>query len=322
MEPLTQIWELGDRMCGKLLAAVMPDLLAGLERHGELHVRAEVREQLLSMSASTIDRLLRRQHARLSDLRPRHRPSSEPSLRDEVPVRTWSEWQDVRPGSLQADLVLHSGETMQGFHLTTLTAVDVASGWIELEPVWGLGMERVGGALERVRRRLPFVLEALHTDNGSEFINHTLVPWCRRQRISFTRGRAYKKNDQAWVEQRNWQSVRRHVGYQRYSSRAAYELLQKLYPLLCQQMNFFRPVRKLIAKERHGSRSLKRYDAPRTPYQRLLESGVLSSEAQARLERAYLSLNPAALERRIGQLLRQLWETADRWKGGSLANAG
>jgi transposase InsO family protein len=162
----------------------------------------------------------------------------------------------------------------------------------------------------------------LHTDNGSEFINHTLVPWCRRQRISFTRGRAYKKNDQAWVEQRNWQSVRRHVGYQRYSSRAAYELLQKLYPLLCQQMNFFRPVRKLIAKERHGSRSLKRYDAPRTPYQRLLESGVLSSEAQARLERAYLSLNPAALERRIGQLLRQLWETADRWKGGSLANAG
>jgi predicted DNA-binding transcriptional regulator AlpA len=322
VEPLVRVWEMGDRMCGKLLAAVMPDLLAALQRHRELHLSEQARELLLSMSASTIDRLLKKQHLRLSDLRPRHRPSSEPGLKDEVPIRTWSEWGGVRPGSLQADLVLHSGESLQGFHLTTLTAVDVASGWIELQPVWGLGMERVGGALQRMRQRLPFVLEALHTDNGSEFINRTLVPWCRRERINFTRGRAYKKNDQAWVEQRNWQSVRRHVGYQRYSTKAAFELLLKLYPLLCQQMNFFRPVRKLVAKERLGSRSIKRYDAPRTPYQRLLASGALTEQARGQLEKQYLALNPAQLERSIGQTLHQLWDLADRWKGGSLASAG
>ena len=322
MEPLVRVWEVGDRMCGKLLAAVMPDLLTALERHGELQVGEEARGLLLSMSASTIDRLLRKQHLRLSDLRPRHRPAAEPALKDEVPVRVWSEWKDVRPGSVQADLVLHSGESSQGFHLTTLTTVDVASGWIELEPVWGLGMDRVGGALERVRRRLPFALEALHTDNGSEFINHTLVPWCRRNRISFTRGRAYKKNDQAWVEQRNWQSVRRHVGYQRYSTKAAFELLLKLYPLLCLQTNFLRPVRKLVAKERLGSRSHKTYDEPRTPYQRLLKSGSLTDAEKARLESRYLDLNPVLLEQRIGTLLRQLWEVADRWKGGRLVSAG
>ena len=322
IEPLLHLWEMGDRMCGKLLAAVMADLLAALERHGELRAAAAVREQLTSMSSSTIDRLLRRQHRRLSDLLPRHKVPAEASLKREVPIRTWSEWEGVKPGSLQADLVLHSGESLRGFHLTTLCAVDVATGWVELQPVWGMGKERVGGAMHHIRQRLPFALDALHTDNGSEFINHLLVPWCARERISFSRGRAYKKNDQAYVEQRNWQSVRRHVGYERYSTKAAYEILLKLYPLLSLQMNFFRPVRKLIAKERSGARVLKRYDEPRTPYQRLLASGVLPEATTATLERRFEAINPAELQRRIDQLLRRLWETADRWKGGSLVSVG
>ena len=320
--PLLRVWEMGDRLCGKLLVAVMPDLLAALERHRELKVSPEVREQLLSMSGSTIDRLLRKQHRRLSDLRPAHKAPASASLKREVPIRTWSEWGGVKPGSLQADLVHHSGESGQGFFLTTLTTVDVASGWLELQPVWGSGMERVGSAMHHIRQRLPFKLEGLHTDNGSEFINHLLVPWCRREKIAFTRGRAYKKNDQAYVEQRNWQSVRRHAGYQRYSTKAAYAVLLKLYPLLCLQMNFLRPVRKLVAKERVGAKLAKRYDAPRTPYQRLLASGVLTQTARARLEQQLVALNPAELQRRFDQLLHRLWDLSDRWEGGRLVNAG
>ena len=322
LEPLRRVWESGDRMCGKLLAAVMADLVAGLERHGELKVSDQVRERLLSMSSSTIDRLLRRQHRRLSDLLPGRKPTDQASLKNEVPVRTWSEWRDVKPGSLQADLVFHSGESLEGFHLTTLCTVDVASSWVELQPVWGLGQERVGAALHRIRQRLPFPLQGLHTDNGSEFINHALVLWCRREQISFSRGRAYRKNDQAYVEQKNWLSVRRNVGYERYSSKAAYELLQKLYPLLSLLLNFLRPVRKLIAKERLGAKTRKRYDAPRTPYQRLVATGVLSDEAQARIDKQLLALNPADLKRRTDRLLHQLWSLAETAKGGSLVSVG
>lgn len=305
-QALVQLWEVGDRMCGKLLAAVVPDLLAALERHGELKMSPEVRGLLLQASPSTIDRLLRRH--RTSGLRqPKRQRPATTSLKSQVPIRTWSEWQGVPAGSIQADLVLHCGETVEGFFLTTLCAVDVASGWTELQPVWGMGKQRVGTAMHLIRQRLPFPLKTLHTDNGSEFINHVLVPWCLREKITLTRGRGYRKNDQAYVEQRNWLSVRRQVGYQRLNSRAAYSLLQELYPLLRLQMNFFRPVRKLVGKERLGAKVVKRYDDPRTPYQRLLASGSLSDVSPTQLERQYLAINPAELQRRVDRLLRLLW---------------
>ncbi|MGQ9573668.1 MAG: integrase catalytic domain-containing protein [Dehalococcoidia bacterium] len=308
---LVKLWEVGDRMCGKLLAAVMPDLLGALERHGELKVSPEVRELLLAVSASTIDRLLRRQ--RLPRLRqPRRQIPSTTTLKSQIPIRTWSEWKGSRPGSMQADLVLHCGESTEGFYLTTLCAVDVATSWTELRPVWGMGQQRVGGAMHDIHRRLPFPLRALHTDNGSEFINRTLYSWCRRHGVQFTRGRGYHKNDQAYVEERNWLSVRRQIGYDRYSSQKAFELLHQLYPLLNVYNNFFRPVRKLVAKERLGSKVVKRYDEPRTPYQRLLAAGVLSAPDRVALEKRLLALNPAQLQRRIDQLLRQLWQSAER----------
>lgn len=321
-QPLKLVWETGDRMCGKLLASVMVDLLASLERHGELQLEDEVRDLLLSMSAATIDRILKRRSLRPSNLPPRHRPANPESLKAQVPVRTWSEWSGAPPGSLQADLVHHCGESEEGFFLTTLTAVDVNTGWLELQPIWGHGKTRVGTGMHLIRQRLPFALKSLHTDNGSEFINDTLIPWCRREGISFSRGRPYKKNDQAWVEQRNWQSVRRHIGYGRYTSQAAYELLAKLYPLLCLQMNFFRPVRKLAAKERQGAKVSKHYDKPRTPYQRLADSDSLDEPSRDRIETALLRLNPAELQRQIEQLLGQLWKHNDHKKGESLANAG
>ena len=309
-------------MCGKLLKAAMPDLLAALERHGELKLTDEVRELLLEMSASTIDRLLKRGTRRLSDLLPRRRERLPAGLKSEVPVRTWSEWQDAEPGELQADLVLHCGERLEGFFLSTLCAVDVASGWSQREAIWGQSQQRVGAGMHHLHRRLPFTLRALHTDNASQFINRALIDWCKRHDVRFSRGRPYKKNDQAWVEQRNWQSVRRLIGYGRYHSKAAYHLLRDLYPLLDLQMNFFRPLRKVVSKERQGARVSKRYDEPRTPYQRLVASGVLRAEDRDRIDQQLEALNPAELQRRIDRLLRKLWQLADHPEGGSLANVG
>ena len=305
-EALVKVWEVGDRMCSKLLVAVMPDLVEALERHGELELETDIRAQLLEISAASIDRLLRR-HRRGLGRQPRRASSPVRSLKSEIPIRTWSEWKGVEVGALQADLVLHCGESTEGFYLTTLCAVDVATGWTELQPVWGHGKQRVGTAVHHVRERLPFPLRSLHTDNGSEFINHILFSWCQREGVQFTRGRSYRKNDQAYVEQRNWLTVRRQVGYDRFATKRAYALLGELYPLLCLQLNFFRPIRKVIAKERLGARILKHYDQPRTAYQRLIETGHLSEAARTRVDLTLQRLNPVRLQRRIDALLRQLW---------------
>ena len=305
-QPLARVWEAGDRMCGKLLAPVLPELVDALERHGELALDPEVRQRLLQVSPSTIDRLLQR-YKRRGLRQPRLKRPRSSGLKALVPLRTWSEWGATPVGSVQADLVLHCGESTEGFYLATLCAIDVATGWTELQPVWGMSQEKVIAALHLVSRRLPFKLQALHTDNGSEFINHKLLAWCRRERVSFTRGRGYRKNDQAYVEQRNWQTVRRLVGYDRLSSKEALNLLEHLYACLRLQGNFFRPVRKLIGKERLGARVVKHYDEPRTPYQRLLASGSLGQEERVRLAEVYAAINPEALRLRIEWLQRRLW---------------
>lgn len=305
-ETLVKVWQVGDRMCGKLLAAVMPELVEALERHGELKLTPEVRSLLMEISPASIDRLLSRHRRRLG-VQPRRVSAANSSLKGEIPVRTWSEWKGVTAGSVQADLVLHCGESTAGFYLTTLCAVDVASGWTELEPIWGLGKQRVGTAVHHIRQRLPFPLKSLHTDNGAEFINHTLYNWCRQEKVVFTRGRSYRKNDQAYVEQRNWLTVRRQVGYDRLASKEAYSLLGKLYPLLSSQLNLFRPIRKIVSKERVGSRVVKRYDEPRTACQRLLASSQLAEPGRHALKARLHATNPAELQRQIDKLLRQLW---------------
>lgn len=307
---LRRVWEASDRLCSKRLAPFLAELVAALERHGELSLEPEVRELLLRVKPSTIDRLLRPYRRR--GLRRPHVSSASPSsIKGQIPLRTFTEWKGVQPGSLQADLVLHCGETTQGFYLTTLMVVDVATGWHECFPIWGKGQERVRGGVHRVRERLPFPMRELHTDNGSEFINRALYPYCQRHRIRLTRGRPYKKNDQAYVEQRNWSIVRRLIGYHRYSTRAAYEQMERLYPLVRQYFNFLQPIAKLISKERVGAKVIKRYDVAKTPYQRLLEAGVLEEAGQLSLEMEYRSLNPVLLKSKIEDALQALWKLAE-----------
>lgn len=307
---LERVWSASDHLCGKLLGPMVSTLLTALATHHGVSVSPAVRALLTAASPATLDRLLRplrRRRAR----HPRRAAPALGSLRAQVPLRTWADWTGVAPGALQGDLVLHCGESTDGFYLTTLVAVDVATTWTELQPIWGLHHQRVSSAVHHVRTRLPFPLREWHSDNGSEFLNAHLLGWCRREGVRFTRGRAYRKNDQAWVEQRNWLLVRRLVGYDRYSSRAAFTVLQRLYPLLGLQHNFFRPVRKVLTKRRSGSRIVKRYDAPQTPYQRALAADIVPPAMRDVLARQLQGLDPIALARDIDATLDVLWKLAD-----------
>jgi hypothetical protein len=311
---LVELWEASGRLGAKNLAPFLPTLVAKLEQHQSLVVPPPVRAQVVQLSPATIDRLLR-PHRLTLGRRPYATSRTLTPLKAQIPVRTFGEWAGVTPGALQADLVVHCGETTAGFYLTTLVAVDVATSWCELEPVWGKGQQRVGTGVQHIRQRLPMRLRALHTDNGSEFINDLLYRWCRREGIGFTRGRPYKKNDQAWGEQKNWTAVRRLVGYDRYSSRAAYAQLSRLLPLIADYLNFFQPVRKVVAKERIGARVRKRYDVAQTPYQRLLAADVLHDHAQRELAGRYARLSPRALRTQIDAELERLWRLADHGRG-------
>jgi hypothetical protein len=233
-------------------------------------------------------------------------------LKSSIPIRTFADWQENRPGFLEVDLVPHCGDSAEGFYLTTLSTVDVATGWSECVGVWGKGQERVGSAVHRVRQRLPFPLLGLNSDNGSEFINQHLYTYCQRHKITFTRSRSYKRNDSCHVEQKNWSVVRRLVGYDRYSSRVALETLNCVYDLLRLYVNFFQPVMKLVAKSRHGARVHKVYDTAQTPYQRLLEAGMLTEAKRQELATIYYGLNPVLLLKQINENLEYLWRLAER----------
>ena len=309
-DALRVAWEATDRLCSKRLHPFLPELVKVLRRHGETSMTAEVGARLCQMSPSSIDRLLR-PWRRLGGRRPLTTTKPGSWLKNSIPIRTFADWQENRPGFLEVDLVPHCGESAEGFYLTTLSTVDIATGWSECVEVWGKGQERVGAAVHRVRQRLPFPLLGLDSDNGSEFINQHLYTYCHREGITFTRSRSYKKNDSCHVEQKNWSVVRRLVGYDRYNSRAALEVLNRVYNLLRRYVNFFQPMMKLVAKTRHGAKVHKVYDTARTPYQRLLEADVLTEAKRQELAAVYHGLNPVLLLKQINENLERLWDLAE-----------
>jgi hypothetical protein len=258
------------------------------------------------MSPSTIDRLLR-PWRQLGGRRTFTTTKPGSLLKNSIPIRTFADWEEDCPGFLEIDLVHHCGDSTEGFYLTTLSTVDVATGWSECIGVWGKGQQRVGAAVHCVQQRLPFPLLGLDSDNGGEFINQHLYAYCSREGITFTRSRSYKKNDSCHVEQKNWTVVRRVVGYDRYDSRAALEALNRVYDLLRLYINFFQPVMKLVAKSRQGAKVHKVYDTARTPYQRLLETSVLTEDKRAELAAIYHGLNPVSLLRQVDDNLERLW---------------
>jgi len=308
-EALIVIWEASDRVCGKRLRPLVPILVEAMERHGHLRLAPEVRIGVLAMSAATIDRSLREAKER-SGARRRAPPSA--AIRRSVAVRTFDGWNDPPPGFVEADLVAHSGPTAKGSFVQTLTLTDIATGWTECAPLLVREQKLLTAVLGEVRKRLPFALLGFDTDNDSVFMNETVQAYCKEADIEFTRCRPYRKNDQAWVEQKNGAVVRRIVGYRRFEGLEAAAALGRLYSAVGLFVNFFQPSFKLAEKSRDGAKVRKRYHAPATPYQRLLADPRTSEETRCRVNAIHATLDPVRLLQIIRASQQELVEIADR----------
>jgi hypothetical protein len=302
---LVKLWRIMDYICGKRLQPQLPELITVLERHNEFRCDRETKTKLLRISAASIDRLLITER-RKYELRGRAGTKPGTLLKKQIPIRTFAEWNEQQPGFVEIDLVAHDGGIGAGDYCQTLDLTDIATTWTETMAVRNKAQTWVFAALKELRQKLPFPLLGIDSDNGSEFINQYLVAYCQQQKLSFTRSRPYRKNDNCFVEQKNYSVVRRAVGYQRYDTELQLSLLNELYATLRLYSNFFQPTMKLQAKERVGSKVTKRYDRAQTPYQRVLTTPKVSKAAKERLRAKYQTLNPAALKRKLMRLQEQL----------------
>ena len=308
---LERIWRIANGICGKRLVPVLPQYIAALERHKELNLDAETRALLLTLSPATADRLLKSARAHS---RPHGLSTTKPGslLKHAIPIRTFAQWDDARPGFMEIDLVAHCGTYGGGEFLNSLDMVDVKTRWVELAALVNRSQATVTAAIGTCQHRLPYPLLGLDSDNGSEFINHDLKRHCEQAQITFTRCRPYRKNDQAYVEQKNWTAVRQMVGYDRYAGATACAALGALYQPLRVYLNFFQPVQVLIEKQRDGAKVKKCSDKAKTPYQRVLDAPEVDDTVKNRLRTIYASLNPAKLMRQIEARQQALWKLAVR----------
>ena len=310
-EVLIVVWEASDRICGKRLRPLLPILVEAMERHGHLQLVPEVRTRLLAISAATIDRRLRdiRQQAGTATRR-RSPPSA--AIRRSVPVRTFDGWDDPSPGFVEADLVAHSGPVARGSFVQTLVLTDIATGWTECAPLLVREQRLLTEVLSEVRKLLPFSLLGLDTDNDSVFMNETVRDYCKQVGIEFTRCRPYRKNDQAWVEQKNGAVVRRTIGYRRFEGLEAAAAMARLYAAMRLFVNFFQPSFKLAAKSRDGAQVRKRYHPPATPCERLLADPRTTEEVRRHVNELRATLDPVRLLQQIRAAQQQLVDIADR----------
>jgi hypothetical protein len=307
-EVLVQIWNAANQICSKRLAPFIPEFLEALERFGHLAISTEVREKLLSMSPATIDRILKNERSK----RPYGRSTTRPGnlLKQRIKVKTFADWNEAEPGFFEGDLVAHCGERVDGSFLNTLVLTDISSCWTEFAPLLRKSDADVTAAMTAIRAVLPITMLGVDTDNGSEFINEELFNYCEREQITFTRSRPYKKNDQAHVEQKNGNLIRRTVGYDRFEGVDSWNRLMELYRILRLYINFFQPSCKLLKKVRTGSRVSKQYDKAQTPYRRLMGSEKVTAECKRKLTELYSTLDPIALFEQIAKLQAQLLATA------------
>ena len=307
VQALEKVWEIFGRICSKRLHPFLPEGVMVLERCNELNLPPEIKILLLHMSRATIDRCLKK--ARFTH--PRHGLSTtKPGslLKNAIPIRTFTPWEDERPGFLEIDLVAHCGSTTEGIYLNTLTGTDLATGWTDCRAVANKTQFAVSQAIVEMRHDLPFPLLGLDSDNGSEFINDTLYRYCLAELITFTRSRPYEKNDQAHVEQKNWTVVRHTVGYDRLETPEDLALLVSIYVDLRLYINFFQPVLKLVGKVRVDGKTIRTYDKAMTPFRRVLALDSISVEIKARLIAQFMQLNPVTLRASIDLKVAKLWK--------------
>ena len=308
LTPMKRIWLTANLPCSKRLKTVLPLWLPGYtQQYGD--IPEEVSKALLAISPSSIDRLLK---AVRTEYRGRGRSTTKPGtlLRKQIPIKT-NQWDESRPGFLEADTVAHCGTSMAGMFAFTIDCVDIATGWTEQRAVWGKGETAVMEQIKDIEEALPFPLLGFDSDNGSEFLNYHLLRHfsVRKQPVQFTRSRAYHKNDNAHIEQKNWTHVRQWLGYHRFDNPEIVLLLNNLYKTEWRLFqNFFCPSVKLIAKQRIASKTIKRYDSPKTPYQRVMESPYIAEEIKRSLTDQLQKLNPFHLRKEIEKKLKKIFQ--------------
>lgn len=298
---IKKIWEIMDYPCGARLKPVLSEMVEKLVAFKELTVSQEMQHKLMNVSRSTIDEKLKRSRVQI---RRRIQGTTKPGslLKNQIPIRT-SSWEESRPGFCELDTVAHCGDSATGEFANTLDVTDILTGWTEQEVFLGKAEKRVKVGLSSIKERLPFSLLGIDPDNGSEFINWQMYRFCVEAHVKFTRGRPYKKNDNAHIEQKNWTHVRQVYGYDRIEEQEIVDLMNDLNRNeLRLYKNFFQPTIKLIDKKRVGAHKekIKRiYDVPKTPYRRVLMCDEISDKTKQELTTFYATLNPAHLRRTI-----------------------
>ena len=309
---LTIIWEAADRICGKRLKAVLTTFVESMERNGHLRLDPAVKDRLLQMSAATIDRLLR--PVRALAKQGRRKVSVNTPLRKSSTIRTYEDWNNPPPGYFEMDLVAHCGCSVAGSHVHSLVLTDIASGWTEAAALIVREQTLITVTLDEIQSRLPFSILGWDVDNDSAFINEVLLSYCRKHNLELTRSRAYKKNDQAWIEQKNGAIVRKLVGHGRLEGAEATLVLADLHKVARLYVNFFQPSFKLKSKTRQGSKVVKKYHPPATPYEELLADERVDADLKQQLRKQFDSLDPLEL---LSQLRRAQEEIAHLEAGGS-----
>jgi hypothetical protein len=305
---LKAIWLAANLPCSKRLKACIPIWLpAYQQRNGQLP--DDMIAKLLAISPPTIDRIFKPVRIKYKK---RGVSTTRPGsiLRNQIPVKT-GQWDETRPGFLEADTVAHCGTSMAGQFIFSLDIVDIATQWTEQRAVWGKGERGIKEQIEDVESSLPFPIQGFDCDNGSEFLNHHLVRYFhdRRNPVQFTRSRAYRKDDNSHIEQKNWTHIRQWLGYDRFDNIKLVSLINDLYTneWRCYH-NFFLPSVKLVDKNRVGSKTIKKFDTPKTPYQRILESPDISIKTKKSLQKQFSHLDPfqlrEAMEKRLANIFK------------------
>lgn len=305
LKSLRQLWAISNYACGKRLVPVIPAYLESLKRFGELKTDFKERKLLLSVSPATCDRLLKVDRKRIN-LKGRSGTKPGTLLKYQIPIKTWADWDNTKPGFLEIDSVHHCGFSLYGEYIYTMDTVDVCTGWNECAAHLGRSEHNTILALEKIKGRLPFPILGIDFDCGGEFVNYHLVRYAEKNRITYTRARAAVKNDQAYIEQQNYSVVRRFVGYQRLDTPEQLIVLNRLYEMLSDYQNFFQPVMRLKEKIRDGAKVTRKYDKAKTAYQGVLERDDIPKKAKQKLTERFLKLNPKRLILELTKLGRKL----------------
>jgi len=302
---LIKIWKIFDCICAERLHPYLGEAIRVLKKLGYLSIKPETEVELLRMSLSSVKRRITKhrnlkQRTLISTTKPGY------LLKKEIPIQTIS-WDQNKPGFCEIDLVAHCGGSLIGDFIYTLQFVDLKTTWTERKAVMGKSQSRVFKGIKKVKKQLPFPLLGIDSDNGSEFINWHLFNYCKEEKILFTRSRPYMKKDNAHIEQKNWTTVRKVLGYDRFDTEEHLRLINDLYDNeLRLFINFFQPTMKLKKKTRIGSKYKREYDQAKTPYQRVLESKEISQEEKDKLISVYEKLDPVKLKKSINRKINKI----------------